>query len=118
MKFYQNGKWQIILFAILLFLVPNQSMGADPGARPEKIVVGYMMVPNPLIITKELSWIEKALDIPVEWVQFESGRHVQKKGGPGTHRFHTLRRRYSQWAAHRSGLGYGGHYRWRSPGGT
>ena len=76
MKFYQNGKWQIILFAILLFLVPNQSMGADPGARPEKIVVGYMMVPNPLIITKELSWIEKALDIPVEWVQFESGRHV------------------------------------------
>jgi len=76
MNFYRNGKWQIILFAILLFLIPIQSIGADPGVVPDKITIGYMTVPNPLIIAKELAWIEKALGIPVEWVKFESGRHV------------------------------------------
>jgi taurine transport system substrate-binding protein len=35
-----------------------------------------MTVPNPLTMAKELGWVEKTLGIPVEWVKYESGRHV------------------------------------------
>lgn len=76
MNFFRISKGQIVLFAILLFLIPTHSIGTDPGVVPDKIIIGYMTVPNPLIITKELAWIEKALGIPVEWAKFESGRHV------------------------------------------
>jgi len=76
MNFMRTYQWQIVLFTILLFLIQPSSIAAGPGERPEKIVIGYMNVSNPLIINKELAWIEKALGIPVEWVKFESGRHV------------------------------------------
>jgi taurine transport system substrate-binding protein len=64
------------MFAILLFLIQPSLMVFGSEEKPEKIVIGYMTVPNPLTIIKELSWIEKTVGIPVEWVKFESGRHV------------------------------------------
>ncbi len=78
MNFFRISKGRILLFALFLVLIPTHSPGADSEAEPDKITIGYMQVPNPLIIAKELTWIENGLDIPVEWIQFESGRHVLK----------------------------------------
>ena len=76
MIFFRICKWQIILVATVILLLPTNPLRADAGKSPEKIVIGYMTVPNPLTVAKELGWVEKTLGIPVEWVKYESGRHV------------------------------------------
>lgn len=76
MIFFRICKWQVIVLAIVVLLLQTYSLRADSGKSPEKIVIGYMTVPNPLIMAKELGWVEKTLGIPVEWVKYESGRHV------------------------------------------
>ena len=78
MNFIRIGKWQVIIFVIVILLLQINSLRADSGKSPEKIVIGYMTVPNPLTVAKEMEWIEKTLKIPVEWVKYESGRHVLK----------------------------------------
>ena len=76
MIFFRICKWQVILVATFVLLIQTNPLKADPGKIPEKIVIGYMTVPNPLTVAKELGWVEKTLGIPVEWVKYESGRHV------------------------------------------
>lgn len=78
MTFFRICKWQVILFAVAVILFQAQSSKAEAEKRPEKIVIGYMNVPNPLTVAKELGWVEKTLGLPVEWIKFESGRHVLK----------------------------------------
>ena len=76
MILFRVCKWQLILVSIVLLMLMPIALKAESGNSPEKIVIGYMTVPNPLTVAKELGWIEDTLDIPVEWVKYESGRHV------------------------------------------
>lgn len=75
---YRMGKWQLVLYSILILLLLINPLWADSGRSPGKIVIGYMTVPNPLTVAKELGWVEKTVGIPVEWKQYQSGRHVLK----------------------------------------
>lgn len=46
------------------------------AAKPDKLRIGYQAIPNAELIAKQAGWHEKALGIPIEWRQFESGRDV------------------------------------------
>lgn len=46
------------------------------AAKPDVLRIGYQAIPNAELIAKQAGWHEKALGIPIEWRQFESGRDV------------------------------------------
>lgn len=76
MNYYRLSKWQIILVVVAVFFIQVNQLWANTDSAPEKVVIGYMTVPNPLIIAKQLRLFEETINVPVEWVKFESGRHV------------------------------------------
>ena len=43
---------------------------------PEKVVIGFQVIPNGEIVAKDLGWHEKKLGVPIEWKQFSSGAEV------------------------------------------
>jgi taurine transport system substrate-binding protein len=45
-------------------------------ARPDKVTIGYQIIPNNEIIAKALGWHEKAMGVRIDWKQFDSGRDV------------------------------------------
>ena len=45
---------------------------ADDGGL-KKLVVGYQLIPNALIVAKDFGWVEEELGIAVEWIVFDSG---------------------------------------------
>ncbi|NTU85919.1 MAG: aliphatic sulfonate ABC transporter substrate-binding protein [Chloroflexales bacterium] len=44
--------------------------------KPEKVRIGYQVIPNAELLAKHLGWYEQVLGVPIEWKQFESGRDV------------------------------------------
>jgi taurine transport system substrate-binding protein len=51
---------------------------------PKELVIGYQAVPNPQTVVKEMGWHEKELGIPIKWVKYDSGRHVNKALASGS----------------------------------
>jgi taurine transport system substrate-binding protein len=45
---------------------------------PKQLIIGYQAIPNPETVVKELGWHEKQLGLPIQWVKFDSGRHVNE----------------------------------------
>ena len=62
----------------LLFFMTIPVGGTWAQEMPEKLVIGYQAIPNPETVVKDLGWNEKDLGIPVEWVKYDSGRHVKQ----------------------------------------
>lgn len=76
-----NHRWIHLLRALLIVaaLVPIMAWSAvNAENRPEKLVVGYQMIPNAELVAKDLGWHEEAIDVPIEWIEFDSGIHVNK----------------------------------------
>jgi taurine transport system substrate-binding protein len=63
-----------------LALVAGLGAAADSTlwaqAKPEKVTIGYQVIPNEEIIAKALGMHEKALGTKIDWRQFDSGRDV------------------------------------------
>ena len=71
--------YSALLSAItLLFFMTISIGGTWAQEMPEKLVIGYQAVPNPETVVKDLGWNEKDLGIPVKWVKYDSGRHVNQ----------------------------------------
>ncbi|HEU5149368.1 MAG TPA: ABC transporter substrate-binding protein [Iamia sp.] len=57
--------------------------GSDPGAEgsgaPEKITIGYQLIPNGDLVVKNQGWLEEAFpDTEIEWKLFDSGGSVNE----------------------------------------
>ncbi len=68
-------RWGVAL-GVALALGLGLAQGAGAQAKPDKVVIGYQVIPNEEIIAKALGWHEKALGVKIEWKQFDSGRDV------------------------------------------
>lgn len=56
---------------------PRATIPPPPKPKlPEKVRIGFQVIPNASIIAKDLGWHEKAFGVPVEWRQFDSARDV------------------------------------------
>ena len=51
---------------------------------PAQLVIGYQAIPHAETVAKDLGWFEKALEIPVKWAKFDSGRHVNQALAEGS----------------------------------
>ena len=70
----------VALFEVLIIFVFNAVSAVDTWAEetPKSLVIGYQAVPNPQTIVKEMGWHEKELGIPIKWIKYDSGRHVNE----------------------------------------
>jgi len=66
----------VLAAVTLLFFSTIISSRSRAEGMPKELVIGYQAIPNPETVIKELGWNKKALRIPVRWVPYESGRHV------------------------------------------
>ena len=57
--------------------------GAWAEELPAQLVIGYQRIPNPETVAKDLGWHEKKLGIPVKWILFDSGKHVNEAVASG-----------------------------------
>ena len=62
--------------AVLLVAVATLAPGVSAQGKPDKVTIGYQVVPNGEIVAKGLGWHEKAMGVKIEWRQFDSGRDV------------------------------------------
>lgn len=76
MNHLRNCFFQTILAIGLVIVFALGSAWAGSKGKTDTLSVGYMTVPNTVLMVKKLGWLEKALKRPVKWVKFESGRHV------------------------------------------
>ncbi len=66
----------VLAAVTLLFFTTIISSRSCAEGMPKELVIGYQAIPNPETVVKDLRWHEKALGIPVKWVKYDSGRHV------------------------------------------
>lgn len=79
MKKLRYKAYSALLSAITLLFFMTITVGETWAEEmPEKLVIGYQAIPNPEIVVKDLGWNEKTLGIPVKWVKYDSGRHVNQ----------------------------------------
>ncbi len=79
MKFFKQKAGAVLLQTIVLIFFVAVTAGEIGAAElPAKLVIGYQAIPHAETVAKDLGWIEKALAIPVEWIKFDSGRHVNQ----------------------------------------
>lgn len=57
--------------------------GAEADGKPSKVTVAFQAIPNGALIVKRRRWLESALGVPVEWVQFDSGADVNRAVAAG-----------------------------------
>lgn len=62
---------------------PDAGSGSDGGSEesgaPEKITIGYQLIPNGDLIVKNQGWLEEAFpDTEIEWKLFDSGGSVNE----------------------------------------
>ena len=85
MKYSRHLIHIALLEALILFFFSAITAG-DIWAevRPKELVIGYQAIPNPQTVVKEMGWREKELGIPIKWVKYDSGRHVNKALASGS----------------------------------
>ena len=85
MKYAKQWVHVALLEVLILFLFSAVSAG-DIWAEqtPKSLVIGYQAVPNPQTVVKQMGWHEKALGVPVEWIKYDSGRHVNEALAEGS----------------------------------
>ncbi len=70
--------WFALIVVTVMFLCPGWKSSCTAEDRPAKITIGYQRIPNAELIAKDLGWQEKALGVPIQWVEYDSGLHVMK----------------------------------------
>ena len=79
MRIFRDHFYFNLLAAFTLVFGTMVIVGVTWGQeKPKALIIGYQAVPNPETIVKDLGWHEKKLGIPVKWVKFDSGRHVNE----------------------------------------
>jgi len=56
----------------------------EKGGKPPKLRIGYQAIPNGDLIVKQQGSLEKAIGVPVEWQQFDSGADVNRAIAAGS----------------------------------
>ena len=82
--FKQRSNLALIGAIVLLILITVAAGVTFAEEMPKELIIGYQVVPNPETVVKELGWNEKQLGIPVKWIRFDSGRHVNKALAEGS----------------------------------
>ena len=70
----RTRRWLIGVVAGLVAAV--LAAGAEAQGKPNKVTIGYQVIPNGEIVAKALGWHEKEMGVKIEWKQFDSGRDV------------------------------------------
>jgi len=83
---YSRQWMHIALFEALVLLFFSAITARDIWAEetPKELIIGYQAVLNPQTVVKELGWHEKELGIPIKWIKYDSGRHVNKALASGS----------------------------------
>jgi len=81
-----HARWSLLLALLALVAVAlvagslaacGDDEGDGTGSAPEKLRIGYQLVPNGDLIVKDQAWLEKELpDTEIEWIKFDSGADV------------------------------------------
>jgi len=66
----------IVLGALLLALGSGHPSWSGTASGPERVRIGFQVIPNTEAIVKGLGWLETKLAARIEWKQFDSGRDV------------------------------------------
>lgn len=68
----------LLLALVALALQPLIAGGSRqrPGEGPQRVTIGYQIIPNGAIVAKQLGWHEQAMGVPVRWVEFNSGAEL------------------------------------------
>lgn len=56
----------------------------EKGGKPPKLRIAYQAIPNGDLIVKQQGSLEKAVGVPVEWQQFDSGADVNRAIAAGS----------------------------------
>jgi taurine transport system substrate-binding protein len=68
--------WRWIAAVALVAGIAAAPAARGGEAKPDKITIGYQVIPNGEIVAKQMKWQEQALGTRIEWRQFDSGRDV------------------------------------------
>lgn len=76
-----SGALALVAAAVLLILPLEGAAAAGrtenaPGGPPDRLVIGFQAIPNGEIVAKNLRYVEEEVEIPVRWVQFNSGTEL------------------------------------------
>jgi taurine transport system substrate-binding protein len=70
----------LVVLAVLVVLPPAfvgaAGRGESDSGAPSQVVIGFQVIPNGEIVAKNLGWVEEEVDVPVRWVQFNSGTEL------------------------------------------
>ena len=74
---------------ILTLMLPAVVAGAggrgeSTAGAPARVVIGFQAIPNGEIVAKNLGWVEEELQLPVRWVQFNSGTELNAAVAAGS----------------------------------
>lgn len=78
-----KARW-LIWTVVLLVAGAVLASGLWAQAKPDKVIIGYQVIPNNEIIAKALGWHEKELGVKIDWKQFDSGRDVNTAMAAGS----------------------------------
>lgn len=70
-----KGRW-LIGTTVSLVIGAALASGLWAQAKPERVTIGFQVIPNAEIIGKQLGWFEKEMGVKINWKQFDSGRDV------------------------------------------
>jgi len=79
------GKTRWFIGVVILLMVGGALVsGLWAQAKPDKVTIGYQVIPNNEIIAKALGWHEKEMGVKIDWKQFDSGRDVNTAMAAGS----------------------------------
>lgn len=78
-----KARW-LIGTAVVLVIGAVVVSGLWAQAKPDKVTIGYQVIPNNEIIAKALGWHEKEMGVRIDWKQFDSGRDVNTAMAAGS----------------------------------
>ena len=70
--------------ALVLALATAAVSSVLAQAKPDKVTIGYQVIPNEEIVAKALGWHEQAMGVKIDWRQFDSGRDVNTAMAAGS----------------------------------
>ena len=75
----------LVLILVGVAATPGFSGGSAEGEDAlDRVVIGFQAIPNGEIVAKNLGWHEEAFDVPVRWVQFNSGSELNTAVAAGS----------------------------------
>ena len=70
--------------ALVFMAIAMAAWGVSAEEVPEQIIIGYQMIPTPETVVKDMGWHEETLGVPVKWMPFDSGKHVNQAMASGS----------------------------------